>query len=167
MTLGEGLPSFSCLLILSLLEERCQFSCLYRCCLYGGGYIGQFWANVSKFFCSLSTRGGFLTLPNDDLTGLILCVCISALVLLAFGPFMVGRRMPVFRALPCIFVPLSYKQYFLGGPLPFRWPSAPRSCPHPWIEQLPRGTGGSQDPECPSTVRNFIGVYRAIEVIFG
>ena len=87
--------------------------------------------NFSKFFFrSLSTRGGFSTLPNEDLADFTPCMCIFALVLLAFGPFMVGRRMPVFRALPCIFASLAYKQYLSAGPLPSRWPSAPKSCPN-------------------------------------
>ena len=40
-----------------------------RCSLYGGLYraiLGEFF---EAFFRSLSTRDGFLTLPNDDLAG--------------------------------------------------------------------------------------------------
>ena len=33
----------------------------------------------------------------------------------------------LFVPLLCTFVSLAYKQYLLNGPLPFRWPSAPRS----------------------------------------
>ena len=140
------LPSFSCLLTLSLLEEKCPF-CVFTVFSIYGRLNRAFWVNFSKFFSrSLSTRGGFSTLPNEDLAGFTPCVCIFAPVLLAFGPFMMGRRMPVFRALPCIFASLAYKQYLLGGPLPFRWPSAPKSCPHALDRAAPPRDGRVPGP---------------------
>ena len=75
------------------LEEKCPFLCLYST-LYMGGYIWQFWVIFSKFFFhSLSTRDGFITILKDDLASFIPFTCIFALVFLAFGPFMAGRKM--------------------------------------------------------------------------
>ena len=50
---------------------------------------------------SLSTRDGFLTLPNDDLAGFTSGTCVLALIFVPFDPLVVGRKLP-------IFVPLQY-----------------------------------------------------------
>ena len=53
------------------------------------------------FFHSLSTRDGFLTLPNDDLAGFTPGTCVFARIFVPFDPFVVGRKVPFFVHLQC------------------------------------------------------------------
>ena len=53
------------------------------------------------FFRSLSTRDGFLTIPNDDLAGFTPGACVFTLVFVPFDTFIVGRKVPFFVLLQC------------------------------------------------------------------
>ena len=88
-----------------MVGRKVPFFVPLQCSLYRGGYIGHFGVNFSKFlFRSLSTRDGFLPFPNDDLAAFTPCACIFALIL-PFGPFMVGRKVPF------LFPSLLHRQY--------------------------------------------------------
>ena len=64
------------------------------------GLYRAFWGECFEdFFRSLSTRDGFLTLPNDDLAGFTPGTCVFALIFMLFNPFTAGRRLLFFMAL--------------------------------------------------------------------
>ena len=66
------------------------------------GLYRAFWGECFEdFFRSLSTRDGFLTLPNDDLAGFTPGTCVFTLIFVPFDPFAVGRKVPFFVPLQC------------------------------------------------------------------
>ena len=64
-----------------------------------------------SFFRSLSTRDGFLTLRNDDLTALTPWTRMSARIFTSFGPFKAGSKVPLFVPSPCVYASHACKQY--------------------------------------------------------
>ena len=90
--------------------------------------------NFSKFSPrSLSTRDGFLTIPNDDLAGFTLCTCVFALIFVPFDPFMVGRKVPFFVPLQCALyigglyraIWVNFSKVFFPFPLLSGWIPSP------------------------------------------
>ena len=63
-----------------------------------GAILGEFF---EVFFRSLSTRDGFLTIPNDDLAGFTPGTCVFARSFVPFNPFMVERKVPFLVPLQC------------------------------------------------------------------
>ena len=55
--------------------------------------MGEFF---EVFFRSLSTRDGFLTLPNEDLAGFTSGACVFTLIFVPFDSFMVYEKFHFF-----------------------------------------------------------------------
>ena len=53
------------------------------------------------FSRSLSTRDGFLTIPNEGFAGFTPCTCVFARIFVSFDPFLAGRKVPFFVPLQC------------------------------------------------------------------